>query len=135
MTATAEDYSVQISVKHGPNLSVMTNVRGPDFATVAGHWGEGATFGGQIHGNISQFLALEALTEGGLAPEPVFDPQPRYATPAPAPVASNAAVKPCPVSAGRMHRYKTGVSKKSGKPFAGWYCDADVCAVDWVDVN
>lgn len=27
--------------------------------------------------------------------------------------------------------FKSGTSKKTGKPYSGWYCPADQCSVEW----
>lgn len=135
MTATSEidGYSVQTSVRFGPSNEAMVVVRSPDFATNAGHWAEGAAFASQIHGHITEFLALGNVMPNFPATAPVTTapvaPAVNQSTATPS--APRGEVKPCPLTAGKLHNVRRGV--KNGKPWAGWFCSADACAVEWID--
>lgn len=59
--ADNEDWAIQLSIKHGPNLQYMTNVRGYTAADVRDHLEGLAEMGKDITEHANAYLALETL--------------------------------------------------------------------------
>lgn len=120
-----EDWSVQVSIKHGPNDDrgnplYMTNVRGHTARDVRDQLADLASWSDDMAKNIAGFVATGVVRQQFPDAERLTER------------ARPSAGKECAHGA---REYKTGRSAKGD--WAGWFCretnKAAQCAVAWVD--
>lgn len=157
MTATAEDWAVQVSIKHGPpddrgNPQYMTNIRGASAAEVLGHASELAEFATELNAYLNTFVAGESLVREFPTALPVETTtvQPGSAAQGSATRAivatgdviqkaregkffNGQVVGPCPFSNTAKHRFKKGTNKDTGNAWKAIMCSNEPeCGVEWI---
>jgi len=70
MGTNSDDWGIQLSIKHGPNLQYMTNVRGYTATEIAEHCEHLAEHGTRIEKAVAEFVAL-GVVMGEFDVEPV----------------------------------------------------------------
>lgn len=122
----SDDWSIQVSPK--THAGTLVNIRGNDAEDIS----LGLSIVGGLAGDIA---AVEALLNGASTVQavmstPVVAPTPIHTQPGGNPVATGAppaAGKPCPHG---NFVFRSGVSKKTGKAYGGWFCPAPMGAHD-----
>lgn len=117
--STTEPWAVQVSIKHGPQGTVLTNVRATtveELAHLLGELRETATLIGDVTIELQAVGNIQNEFSGTTSVDQPSQPA-RGAGGAPI-CAHN-----------RERRIKEGISKKTGKPYKMWECQA------WNDPN
>lgn len=129
MATNSDDWGIQVSIKHGPNQSYMTNVRGYTASEIADHLRHLGEKAQEIQTGIIAFLATETIRNEFPDTQPVRES--RYGNDD---RNSGGGGERCAVH-GLPRVFRSG--EKNGKRWAGWMCAAEKhqnpCAPKWAD--
>jgi hypothetical protein len=149
LSQVEEREQVQLSVKCGPGLNFMWNLRGPDVATVVEHVHQLLAFAPSVNGALGQLQALERLGEQ-FEMSTVTSTSPVQVAPTVSPAAAplspanvgddqvpnNAHLYPserCPNNSAAWHNYRSGMGS-NGRPYEGIMCtNKPQCATRWLN--